>query len=82
MQHIVAQYSLLWLQIINIQDESLANEHNELAKYNSGISTEEEEVDDSHYEHGCCGMIRKFFTSVKFWGSSLVEKQSALWMGK
>jgi len=82
MQHIVAQYLLLWLWIIDIQNESLANEHNESAKYNSGIPTEEEEVDDSHYKHGCCGTIRKSFLPVKFWESSLVEKQSALWMGK
>jgi hypothetical protein len=60
--------------MIDVQDESLSDEHNESGNCSSSIQTAEEEIDDGRQEYGCCRAGRKSFPSVKFHGLGLIEK--------
>jgi len=70
----INQLWLLWEQIINVQDESLSDEHSECSNYSSSMQTGENEVDDSCCKYGCYHTVRKTFPPVNFWASGLVEK--------
>ena len=63
-------HSVLRQLVVDIQSESLSDKRNEYGHLSSGIQTEEEEVDDSHYEHGCCRAVRKSSLPVEFLGIS------------